>query len=417
MNKELSKILYEMAEYYEIEGTAFKPQAYTKAAMSIESLALDISEIYRKDGINGLKSISGVGSGIAERIEEYMKRGKIEDYENLKKKFPANVSELTSVDGVGPKLIKLFYDRLKIKDINGLEKAAKKGEIKNLPRCGEKLEKKILKWIEFYKKSVNDSLPEEIFGLPKDNGLGFIEEKDIKGDLHVHSHYNADKEFVNRMIQKAAERGYEYLGISDHTKFLAIEHGLNEKELMEQAELIKKLSSEHKIKIFHGCEANILADGSIDISDDALAKLDYVIAGVHSQMKMPKKEMTERIIKAMENPNVDIISHPTGRIIRQRDEFEIDFDEILKTAKLTGTILEINSNPYRLDLKSSNIKKAKKAGVMMIINSDAHQPEQMDFIKFGIEEARKGGAEKKDILNILPLQKFVEFFKKKKKDR
>ena len=141
-----------------------------------------------------------------------------------------------------------------------------------------------------------------------------------------------------------------------------------------------------------------MADGSIDISDEALAKLDYVIAGVHSQMKMPKEKMTQRIIKAMENPNVDIISHPTGRILKQRDEYEIDFAKILKAAKETGAILEINANPYRLDLNDKNIKKAKEAGVKMAINADAHHPEQMRFMEYGVFQARRGWAEKKTLL-------------------
>src|SRR3989344_9331533 len=151
-----------------------------------------------------------------------------------------------------------------------------------------------------------------------------------------------------------------------------------------------------------------MADGSIDIKDESLAKLDYVIAGVHSQMKMTKEKMTERIIKAMKNPHVDIISHPTGRILKQRDEYEIDFDKILTVAKETGAILEINANPYRLDLNDKNIRKAKEMGVKMIINSDAHQPEQMRFVEYGVSQARRGWTEKKDIINCQPLEKMLK---------
>jgi len=154
-----------------------------------------------------------------------------------------------------------------------------------------------------------------------------------------------------------------------------------------------------------------MADGSIDISDEALAKLDYVIAGVHSQLKMNKNEMTKRIIRAMKNPNVDIISHPTGRILQKREEYKIDFDEILKVAKETGAILEINASPYRLDLKDANIRRAKQIGVKMIINTDSHQEEQMDFMEYGVSQARRGWAEKGDIINTQPLKKLLEFFK------
>ena len=136
-----------------------------------------------------------------------------------------------------------------------------------------------------------------------------------------------------------------------------------------------------------------------------------MIAGVHSQLKISKEEMTQRIVKAMENPNVDIISHLTGRILNQRDEYEFDFDKILSVAKKTGTILEINANPYRLDLNDKNIRRAKKAGVKMIINSDAHHKEQMSQMEYGVFQARRGWAEKSDIINAWPVEKLLNMLK------
>jgi DNA polymerase (family 10) len=137
-----------------------------------------------------------------------------------------------------------------------------------------------------------------------------------------------------------------------------------------------------------------------------------VIAGVHSNLKMPKQEMTERLIKAMKNKNVDIISHPTGRILNKRDEYQLDFDKVLQTAKETGTILEINSSPDRLDLNSINIRRAKELGIKMIINTDAHQKEQLSQIKYGIFQARRGWAEKSDIINTNSVEKLLNYFKK-----
>jgi len=218
------------------------------------------------------------------------------------------------------------------------------------------------------------------------------------------------------MTKVAVELGYEYLGISDHTKFLRIEHGLDERQLAAQRKEIEKLNlklktKNSKLKVLQGCEANIMTDGSIDIKDEALAKLDYVIAGVHSQMKMSRAQMTERIIKAMKNPNVDIISHPTGRILKRRDEYEVDFDKILKIAKETGTILEINAYPERLDLNDQNIRKAKEMGVKMAIGTDAHHKDQLRFMEYGVSQARRGWAEKKDIINAWPLEKMIEMLK------
>lgn len=545
-NKNIAQMLGEMAELLQLEGVLFKPAAYEKAARSVERLDREVGDIYKEGGQAALEKISGVGRGIAERIEEYLKTGAIKDYEILKKKMPVNISELTSIEGVGPKMIKLFYDKLKIKNLKDLEKAVRGGKISTLPRVGKKLEEKILKGIAFQKKQVGRFLLGEVYELARElerkyggvvagsfrrreetvgdldilipfsgerleetrktlhlkNGLksdlryvdkkdwgsslqyftgskehnielekiaqkkGFdlnkcgikteeevykklglqfippemrnntgeielalknklpklVEEKDVLGDLHCHAHFNIKKEFIGEMVSFAMALGYEYIGISDHTKFLAIEHGLNEKELLEQSEQIKKINEGFKFhvssfRILHGCEANILADGSIDISDDVLEKLDYVIAGVHSQLHMPERQMTERIIRAMKNPQVDIISHPTGRVLKHRGEYQIDFDKILKVAKETGTVLEINANPLRLDLKDTNIKKAREAGVKMIINTDAHQVGQLDFMKFGVWQARRGWCEKGDIINTWPLEKILEFFRRPKKER
>jgi len=263
-------------------------------------------------------------------------------------------------------------------------------------------------------------------GLPK-----LIDYKDIKGDLHCHSSWDGGRNTVLEMAEAALKMKYQYIGISDHTKFLRIEHGLDEKKLELQRKEIDKLNLKFqnsnlilrhrsglmvnrveplKFKILQGCEANILGDGTIDNKDEALKKLDFVIAGAHSQFKMEKGVMTERIIRAMKNPNVDIISHPTGRIIKKRDEYQIDFEKILRAAKETQTILEINSYPERLDLSDQHIRMAKEAGVKMIINTDSHQRDQLKFIEFGIAQARRGWAEREDIINTEPLDGLIKFF-------
>jgi len=248
-------------------------------------------------------------------------------------------------------------------------------------------------------------------GLPK-----LITSKDILGDLHVHSDWDGGENSIEVLAKEAMSLGYEYIGISDHTKFLRIENGLNEKQLLQRNKEIDRLNSKSyilnsKFRILKGCEANIMADGSIDIDDKVLAQMDFVIAGVHSQMKMPKAEMTARIIKAMGNPNVDIIAHPTGRILKKRDEYEADFEKILEAAKKTGTVLEINAFPMRLDLNDIHIKKTKQAGVKMVINTDSHQKEHFGLMEYGVSQARRGWAEKKDIINCWPADKMLKFLK------
>lgn len=236
--------------------------------------------------------------------------------------------------------------------------------------------------------------------------------QDIRGDLHCHSSWDGGRDTIEKLAEAAKKRGYEYIGIADHTQFLKIERGLDEAKLLERNKEIDRLNAREKgFRILKGCEANILGDGSIDIADTVLAQMDFVIAGVHSQLKMEKTEMMRRIIRAMENPHVDIISHPTGRLLEKRDEYHVDMKQLLQAAHRTGTVLEINSSPERLDLNAGNIREAKKAGVAMIINTDSHEVDHMRFMELGVGQARRGWAEKEDIINTGPVAKLLSRLK------
>ena len=572
-NQEIAKIFYEIADFLEMEKVAFKPYAYRKAAITLETIEEDVEEIYKKGGIKFLEKIPGVGKSIAEKIAEFLKTGKIRYYQDLKKKTPVDIGELTAVEGLGPKKVKVLYQKLGIKNLKDLKKAAKAHKISLLFGFDEKTEKNILEGIKFLeqskgrfllgnilptvkeiekkfkslkevqkisvagsvrrkKETIGDvdfliitknpskimdffvSLPEVIkiwgkgttkssirlkqgldidlrvvseksygsalqyftgskehnivtrkiamgrglklneYGVFKEKKMvagkteeevykilgmdwippelrenqgeieaalrgklpKLIELKDIKGDLHCHSKWDGGRNSILEMAESAREIGYQYLGISDHTKFLKIEHGLNEKQLAQQRKEIDKLNSRFQIlnsrfKILQGCEANILNDGSIDIKDEALKKLDYAIAGIHSSFKMSKTKMTERIIQAIKNPYIKIIAHPTGRILKRRDAYQIDMERIFRAAKETDTILEINSFPERLDLNEINIRKAIEMGVKLIINTDSHHRDQMRYMEYGVNQARRGWAEKRDIINTYPLEKLVKFFK------
>lgn len=243
-----------------------------------------------------------------------------------------------------------------------------------------------------------------------------IDYRDIKGDLHVHSNWNGGAQPIAEIAQAATALGYEYVGIADHTKFLRIEHGLDEEQLlarnMEIDRLNDNLASKGKdFRVLKGCEANILNDGSIDIADEVLAQMDYVIAGIHSTFRMPREEMLHRLQTAMANPHVDIISHPTGRILKRREEYEVAVGDLLRLARETGTILEINAYPERLDLGDVNIRAAKQAGVRMVINTDAHHVDQLRYMPLGIAQARRGWAEKEDIINVWPVDRLLGFLK------
>jgi len=568
-NQEIAKIFAEIAEYLEMEGVPFKPYAYQKAALTLDTLKEDVGEIYRARGLKGLKAIPGVGESMALKIEEFLTTGKIQYYEEFKKKMPVELDELIRVEGMGPKKAKVLYEKLGIKNLQELEDAARAHRIAPLFGFGDKTEQNILEAIEFLKRShgrflLGEVLPlaQEVMerlgklqeveridmagslrrmketigdvdflvishhpgpvmdffvGLPGvvkvwghgatkssvrlkegldmdlrvippesygaalqyftgskdhnialrkiaiDKGLklseyglfrgaarvaGATEEEvyqtlglaliapemredrgeieaaragtlpriigpgEVKGDLHVHCNWNGGANSIEEIAQAALGMGYEYVGIADHTKFLKIEHGLDEEQLAARNREIDGLNANlaqqgRKFRVLKGCEANIMADGSIDIADEALAQLDFVIAGVHSLFKMSRDEMTARVVKAMQNPHVDIISHPTGRILKRRDEFEIDFDTILKVAQETGTVLEINSYPERLDLNDVNILRAKKAGVKMVINTDAHNVAQLHLIRFGVAQARRGWAERGEVINTRPVAELL----------
>lgn len=598
-NKEISKILYEMAALYEMENVQFKPRAYEKAALGIEALDEEVSDIYKRGGIKALEEIPGVGKGIAFHIGTLLDQGHFPEYERLKKKTPVNISELTSVEGVGPKMVKALWDKLKIKNLSDLEKAARAGKIRSIEHFGEKSEQKILKGIEFLKKSGGRAVlgfvlpeirnlekmiqgfpevekaivcgsvrrrketigdidilatssdpekvmerfvalpfiayvyargstktavklkngldadlrvvPKESFGAAvnyftgsKDHnialreiaikkgwklneyglyesqkgkaksqmlnliagkteeeiyeklGLRYIEPEmrentgeieaarrnklpkligygDLKGDLQVQTNWTDGEDSIEEMARAAMEAGLEYIAITDHTKSLAMTGGADEGKLIKQMKYIDKLNSKFKtlnpkprtrtssvrgrqiqnskFKILKGAEVNIGKDGTLDIKDEVLAKLDVVGAAVHSHFNLSREEQTKRIIRAMENPNVDIIFHLTGRKINRREPIDLDIDEIIKAAKRTGTILEINAYPDRADIKDEYIRKCVEQGVKMSIDSDAHSKEHFKMLEHGVAQARRGWAQKGDIINAWSVEKMLKFLK------
>lgn len=241
---------------------------------------------------------------------------------------------------------------------------------------------------------------------------------DIKGDLHLHSTWSGGIDSIREIANYGEEMGYLYLGITDHTKALQVENGLDEGRLLKQSEEISCVNKEiqkqgMQIKILHGCEANILKDGSLDIENSVLAKLDYVIAGVHSYFDMGENEMTSRLKKAIEHPQVNIISHPTGRLIKKRKGLSLNFKTVLKAAKQNNVALEINSSPARLDLDDNHIRECIETGVKVVINTDSHDKTQMQNIIFGVGQARRGWATKKMVINTFKLDNLLSFFNEK----
>ena len=568
-NNELAQIFREIALYLEMRGVQFKPRAYEKVAYALEALEEPVAEILQRGGVKALQEIPGIGQAIAEKIEEVIRTGKLKYYEELKREVPVDVRGLTSIEGVGPKSVKVLYEKLKVKNVGDLEQAARAGKIRGLPHFGEKMEQKILKGIEFLKQgsgrfplgsvlplileieqrlrklpevtevvvagstrrrkeTIGDadllaiskkpekvmeffvSMPEvmhihgqgktksmvklrngmdvdlrvvekESFGaalsyftgskdhnvalrrIAQEKGLklneyglfrgskriaGKTEEEvykalglayvapelrenqgeieaakngklpnlvgygDLHGDLQTQTTWTDGGNSIEEMAVEAKRLGLEYIAITDHTKSLAMTGGSDERKLLKQMAAIDKINQSLKgIKILKGAEVNINKDGTLDIKDEVLAKLDVVGVAVHSHFNLPRKEMTERITRAMRNPHADILFHPTGRVIQKREPYDVDMDAIIRTAKETGTVLEIDAYPERLDLKDEHIRKAVQAGVKLVIDSDAHSVNHIRFLDFGIAQARRGWAEKKDVINTRPLKEFLKCLK------
>lgn len=572
-NREIALICEEIGYFLEMEEVAFKPKAYEKAGEIISEMSEDIFDVYMRGGIKALENLPGIGVSIAEKIEEFLKTGKVKYLEELKKKWPIKIEDFLPIEGIGPKTIRHLYENLGIKDMESLEKALKANKVSGLEGFGEKRQEKILKNIEFYRKSggrqvlgfilpeirmIEEKLkkargvdrvdiagsirrrketigdidilvisknpgpvmdfftnmpevervvargetksavrlkngldadlrvvPPESYGaalnyftgskdhnialreiaikkgyklneyglfkrekqitgkteedLYKKLGLKYIEPelremkgeieaaqknklpklieyKSLAGNLHSHTNWSDGMESIEDTARAAMQRGLKYLVISDHTKHLSVANGLDEKRLKEQWEEIDKVNNKFKkesldFKILKGTECDILKDGSLDWPDEILAQLDVVNASVHSSFGLSEEEQTARVKKAMSNKNVDIICHPTGRLLNQREAYKIDMDEIIKFAKQTGTVLEVNAFPNRLDLNDDNVRKCIKMGVKIAISCDSHLFNHFDYLEYGIGQARRGWAEKKDVINAWPLEKMLKMLK------
>ncbi len=570
-NDEIARILFEIGEHLEMrEGRSFRSIAYEKAAQAIYDIEENLSDIYKRGGIKGLKEIPGVGGSIADKIEELFKTGKVSYYESLKKSTPVDVGGLTRIEGVGPKTIKRLYKELGVKTIADLEKAASSGKIRSLEGFGEKSEERILESIEFQKvhagrfplgevvpiaeaiegrlsklqgvsrvcvagsyrrrketvgdldmlvvskkpKSVMDIfvrqpevgrvlahgstkssitlkngmdvdirvVPPESYGaalayftgskehnvamraiaqkmglklneyglfkrekmiagrteeeIYKKLGLDYVfpemrentgeidsarkhnlpklvEYGSIQGDLQVQSDWTDGAHSIEALATSAIKAGLKYIAITDHTKRLAMANGLDEVRIKKQMAEIDKLNRKlkGKITILKGTECDILKDGTLDLNDATLEKLNVVGVSVHSYFNLPRKEQTDRIRRAIENPNADILFHPTGRLVNRRKAYDFDIDEIIAVAKKTGTILEVNAHPERLDLSGENVRKCVDAGVKMSISSDAHAKGHFAFLDFGVAQARRGWATRDDIINAWPMNKCLSSIK------
>jgi DNA polymerase (family 10) len=573
-NKEVAKILRETAQLLEIDGAIIgRYRSYEKVAELLDSLP-DRIEVLAQDDAK-LKALPGVGDGMAEHIREILKTGDYSLRQKLLKKYPATILHLLELQSLGPKKVALLWKKFKVATVEGLEKLAREGKLRDLEGFGEKSEQNILKAADLFKRSsgrfmisVADEEAQKLSGYITETGksvesvtpagslrrgketvgdldllvtmrpghdkqkdvdavaahilkypgiqqtlahgenkvsvllenglqvdvrlldkesfgaallyftgskehnvalrgranemgwtlneyalttlkggkvvarkteeeiyaklkLEYIEPElremtgeieaaekgklpklvkleDILGDLQMHTTASDGRNTIEEMGAAAKKLGYEYIALTDHSQAVTVANGMDEKRTLEQ---IKKIHAAHErvpgIRLLAGIEVDILKNGTLDLEDEVLAQLDVVVASVHSYMNLESAEMTERLLAAIENPYTQIIAHPTGRLVLRRDPFHYDMEKILDAAKEHGVAMECNAYPDRLDLKDVHLRMAKERGVKIVISTDSHTTTNLKYMKYGVETARRGWIEKKEVINTLPLEHFL----------
>ena len=575
-NKSIAGILYETADLLEIDGgDSFRIRSYRNAAEAVEGLPQQISDLISDP--KQVLAVPGIGKGMLANLKEMLGEGRLALHADLLKKYRPSMLQLLKVQGLGPKTIALIWNAYQVCDLEGVEKLAREGKIRVLPRMGEKHEQKLLRAIEDYRRiagrylldaaevqaekivehlrnypglekatpagslrrgreTVGDLdilvtgpaccddaerqkliehiiklpglmeiiargenkvsfrlrggmqvdvrfLPPESFGAAMQYFTGskahnvslrqralkmgytlneyslarldnqqivaskseeeiyaalkldyiqpemrensgeiesaekhtlpqLITQQDLQGDVHMHTVETDGRNTIEEMAQAALERGYKYMAITDHSKNLAFANGLDDKRAVEHIAKIHAADDAiDGIRIFAGIEVDILADGSLDLSDDVLAQMDVVIASVHSHFNQSPEEMTERLLKAVANPNVSIVGHPTGRLLLRRDAYPFDMDKVLQAAARHKVAMELNAYPDRLDLCDRHLRQAKQHGVKIVVNTDSHHTTHMEKIRFGVLQARRAWLTPKDVLNTLPVEEFAAAMK------
>ncbi|WP_085991745.1 DNA polymerase/3'-5' exonuclease PolX [Oceanobacillus senegalensis] len=242
-----------------------------------------------------------------------------------------------------------------------------------------------------------------------------IKLEDIKGDLHMHTTFSDGAQSIEEMVNQVRKKGYSYIAITDHSKYLRVANGLDETRLRQQREVIHELNEKYEdIHIFAGVEMDILPDGSLDFSNEFLKEMDFVIGAIHSSFNQTEEQIMNRLFNALENPFVNIIAHPTGRLIGKRDGYKVDVEKLIDKAKEMNTALEINANPNRLDLSAEWARKAQEAGVNLAINTDAHSYQMLEHMKYGVGTARRGWIRKDMVLNTWDKDKLIDYFNQNK---
>jgi len=585
-NLTIARLLTETGDLLEISGgDGFRIRSYRRAAEAVEQTTANLTDLAGNTA--ALLEIPGIGKGMAANIQAAVDTGSIPLRDELLAKYSAGILDLLQLPGMGPKTVALLWDAAQIASIDGLAAAIDAGQLKGLPRMGEKQIEKLKKGIEDFRKSagrfridqaeaaagqlvaylmafpgpgtvarvtpagslrrgretngdldllvtgtacepgqtgamveyvaaypgmrdliakgenkvsfyLQNSLQVDVRLLPARSfgaalqyftgskahnvalrqralklgytlsewalarlddesvvaqeteeeiyralGLAWIppemrenlgeieaatldgegrsrlpkliEVGDIRGDVHMHTHATDGHNSIREMAEAALARGYGYIAITDHSKNLAMTNGLDEAQAMEHVRQIRAVDREMegRIRVFAGIEVDILGDGQLDLPDEVLAEMDVVIASVHTLFQQPKEEMTARVLRAVENPYVRVLGHPTGRLLLKREAFALDLPAVLKRCAELGVAVEHNAAPERLDLNERDLRLAKEMGCKMVVNTDAHDTRHMEKMSFGVRQLRRAWLTAGDVLNTLEAEAFLASLRKR----
>jgi len=430
-NEEVAALLREYAELLEITGgDQFRARNYEKAAKSVAGYPEDLAAL--PDA--ALTKIGGVGSSIAAKIAEYRRTGTIAALDELRAKVPPGTLQLAKVPGVGPKRAVQLARELGIGSLDELDEAVRAGRLRGLAGFGPKSEERILRGIgvaagdtslrDALRALPSDATEDDIYAVlaarvsgaaaadpPGGRDHPLIRTTDIRGDLHTHTDLTDGIVSLSGMLAAAEARGYAYYAVTDHAPNLVMQRMTGEKMLAQRAEL-RALADTSRMALLHGTELNIAADGSVDWDKDFLRGFDICVASIHSSFEQDRETMTKRFITAVENPAVNIIGHPLTRKVGRRPPVQVDLDALYAACARTGTALEINASPDRMDLPPEHIAAARQAGVKFAVDTDAHSLVDLTNMRYGVAAARFGGLTPDDVINAWPLEALEAFLRK-----
>jgi histidinol phosphatase-like PHP family hydrolase len=425
-NEEVAELLREYAELLGLAGgDQFRVRSYEKAAKAVAGYPDDLGTLPE----SALTKVPGVGPSVAAKIAEYRRTGTIRAVDELRAKLPPGARELAKVPGVGPKRALQLARELGITSASELAEAARGGRLRGVAGFGPKSEERILRGIgvavsdaalrDALRALPADATEDDIYsvlaaqlGSAADAGrAGFIGTQDIRGDLHTHTDLTDGIVSLEGMIAAAESRGYAYYAVTDHAPNLVMQRMTDEK-MLAQRDRLRALAGTTGMVLLHGSELNIAADGSVDWDEDFLSGFDMCVASIHSSFEQDRETMTKRFIAAAENPRVNIIGHPLTRKVGRRPPVQVDLDALYAACARTGTALEINASPDRMDLPPEHTTAARDAGVKFAVDTDAHSLVDLTNMRYGVAAARFGGLTTEDVINAWPLDRLEEFLRK-----